>query len=147
MTTTDPTPTPAPAGNSNGFGVAALTLGIVAVVTALNGWWLFLLPIALAGGVLAIVFGRRGRRLADEGQATNRGQATAGLVLGTTALGLVLIGGIAFGLFGDRWDRDDWKDDDTFSECVDDADGTSDLLECVRSHRDEASDAGIILDG
>jgi hypothetical protein len=143
MTTTDPTPT----GSRNGFGVAALVLGIVAVVTALNGWWLFLLPIALAGGILAVVFGRRGRRLADEGEATNRGQATAGLVLGTTALGLVLAGGIAFAAFGDRWDRHDWKGDDTFSECVDDADGTSDLLECVRSYPEEAADAGIVLDG
>lgn len=65
---------------TNGFGVAALVLGIVAVVTALNGWWLFVLPIAIATGILAVVFGRRGRRMADAGEATNRGQATAGSV-------------------------------------------------------------------
>ena len=148
MTTRDENQIETPDGQpTNGPGIAALVLGIVAVVSALNGWWLFVLPVATATGILAVVFGRRGRRLADDGAATNRGQATAGLVLGTTALGLVLVAGIALAAFGGDWDRDGWKGEESFSECVDDADGTGDLLECIRTYPDEAAEAGVRLDG
>lgn len=135
----------------NGFGVAALVLGIVAVVSAVNGWWLFLLPIAAATGILAVVFGWRGRRKAASGEATNRGQATAGLALGSTALGLLVAGVVAFAAFGGDWDRS-WDKEgrgasDSFSECIDDADGTADLLDCIESFPEEAADAGLVADG
>ncbi|AXE23222.1 hypothetical protein C0216_06930 [Streptomyces globosus] len=62
----------------NGFGVAALVLGIVAVVgCALNF-------IAVGLGVAAIVFGVLGRSRAARGEATNGGMALAGLILGVT---------------------------------------------------------------
>jgi hypothetical protein len=117
----------AQAGGGNGFGTAALVLGIVAVVTALNGWWFFLLPVALATAVLAIVFGVKGRRRSDAGAATNRGQATAGLTLGIVASALVVAGGVAFAVWGDKWDRDD----DSLEECIDHADDVDELRDCA----------------
>jgi hypothetical protein len=127
--TTGATPGTASAPDAvNGFGTAALVLGIVAVVAAVNGWWLFLLPVAIATAVLAIVFGVTGRRRADDGRATNRGQATAGLTLGIVASALVVAGGVAFAVWGDGWDRDK---DDGVEECIDDADDVDELRTCI----------------
>ncbi len=113
--------------SGNGFGTAALVLGIVAVMAAVNGWWLFLLPVAVATAVLAIVFGVVGRRRAGEGSATNRGQATAGLTLGIVASALVAVGGVAVAVWGDDWD----KDGDDVEEWIDHADGIEELRACV----------------
>jgi hypothetical protein len=143
MSIPDPTPAGTPAGTAdpgtpdpgrgNGAGVAALVLGIVAVVAAANGWWLFLLPVALATGILAVVFGVKGRRAAAAGRAGNPGQSLAGLVLGTTALSLVALGGVAWAVWGDEW-----KDDDTFDECIDDADDAEELGVCLDRFPDDA---------
>jgi hypothetical protein len=135
-------------GPANGAGVAALVLGIVGVVTALTGWLVVTLPIALATGVLALYLGLRGRRMASRGEATNRGQALAGVVLGSTALGLIVAGGLAFAVKGgDRWDRWDRHDDDdaTIDRCIDRADNRGELVECLREFPREARAAGIIL--
>ncbi|CAL9575203.1 DUF4190 domain-containing protein [Streptomyces sp. enrichment culture] len=75
---------PAP---SNGMGTTALVLGIIADV-------LFLLwPIAILLGILAVIFGAVGRGKAKHGEATNAGQALAGLICGI--VGIVL--GLGFG--------------------------------------------------
>jgi len=66
----------------NGMGVAALVLGLFAVLLC----WTVLGGIVL--GILAIAFGFVGRSRANRGEATNRIQAMAGIVLG--AIGLVL---------------------------------------------------------
>ncbi|MFF3691445.1 DUF4190 domain-containing protein [Streptomyces sp. NPDC002187] len=42
-------------------------------------------------GLAAIVFGAIGLRVAYRREATNRGQATAGLVLGVSSLALVIV--------------------------------------------------------
>ncbi len=128
--------TPAPAPTDNSAGVAALTLGIVAVVAAANGWWLFLLPVAIATGVLAVVFGIRGRRSARAGASTNPGQALAGLVLGTTALSVVVLGGLAWTIWGDEWK----DDEDSFDECIDDADDTGELRDCLERFPTDAEE-------
>jgi hypothetical protein len=75
-----------PMAPSNGLGTASLVLGIVAAV----GFCLW--PVALVCGVLALVFGGIGRGRARRGQATNAGQALAGIICG--AVGVAL--GIAF---------------------------------------------------
>ena len=64
----------------NGFGVAALVLGILAVVSC----WTVIGGILL--GLLAIVFGVLGRGRAKRGEADNRGLAVAGAVLGLLGL-------------------------------------------------------------
>ena len=63
----------------NGMGVAALTLGIIG----------FLIGPA---SILAIVFGRIGLNRAARGEATNRGVAQAGFVLGLVTLALWILG-------------------------------------------------------
>jgi len=77
---------PAP---KNGLGVAALVLGILALLTGLF----------FVGGVLgiaAVVLGVMGRGRAKRGEATNGGMALAGIVLGV--LGILLTALAAFGV-------------------------------------------------
>ncbi|WP_190021927.1 DUF4190 domain-containing protein [Streptomyces hiroshimensis] len=65
---------------SNGLGLAALVLGIVGTVLS---------PTVVLGvvlGILAVVFGAVGRAKVRGGEATNPGQALAGLILGCAAL-------------------------------------------------------------
>lgn len=67
---------------SNGMGTAALVLGIVAA--ALFCMW----PLSIISGILGVIFGVMGRAKAKRGEATNGGQALAGIICG--AAGLVL---------------------------------------------------------
>ncbi|MFN8155843.1 MAG: DUF4190 domain-containing protein [Candidatus Nanopelagicales bacterium] len=70
------------AAPENGNGTAALVLGIVGIV-------LSCCYIGVIASIVAIVLGRKGMALADQGRATNRGMAQAGLVLGI--IGVVLL--------------------------------------------------------
>ncbi|WRZ90239.1 DUF4190 domain-containing protein [Streptomyces sp. NBC_01007] len=71
---------------SNGLGTAGLVLGIIASV-------LFIVwPLAIVLGVLAVIFGLIGGAKARRGEATNPGQALAGVICG--AVGLVLAVGV-----------------------------------------------------
>src|SRR3954467_8934699 len=74
----------------NGAGTAALVLGILALLGSFTVFGGIVL------GIVAIVLGVIGRRRAARGEATNRGSATAGLVLGiigaVLALALVAVG-------------------------------------------------------
>jgi hypothetical protein len=67
---------------SNGLGTAGLVLGIISA--AVFCVW----PVAIIVGVLALVFGSIGRGRARRGEATNAGQALAGVICG--AAGVVL---------------------------------------------------------
>lgn len=67
---------------SNGLGTASLVLGIISV--AIFCLW----PIAILLGILALIFGMIGRGKAARGEATNAGQALAGIICG--AVGMVL---------------------------------------------------------
>jgi len=67
-------------GRRNGFGVAALVLGILALLSC----WTVIGGILL--GLLAIVFGVLGRGRAKRGEADNGGLAVAGAVLGLLGL-------------------------------------------------------------
>ncbi|WP_284437527.1 DUF4190 domain-containing protein [Streptomyces sp. TUS-ST3] len=72
----------------NGMGVAAMVLGILSCA-------LFCMYgiLSLVLGVLAIVFGIKGRKRAERGEATNHGQAQAGFIMGIigTILGIAVI--------------------------------------------------------
>ncbi|MFD8198781.1 DUF4190 domain-containing protein [Streptomyces sp. NPDC059701] len=72
---------------SNGMGTAGLVLGIVAAVV------FCLWPLAIVLGILGVVFGALGRGKAGRGEATNPGQALAGVICGV--VGIVL--GVGFG--------------------------------------------------
>lgn len=75
----------------NGFGIAALVLGLLAVVLSwtIIGGGVF--------GILALIFGLLGRARAKRGEATNGGLSVAGVILGLIGL-LIAIGLIAFGV-------------------------------------------------
>jgi hypothetical protein len=80
----------------NGVGTAALVLGILSVPLAFVPV-LYLVAAVPCGGA-AVVLGRRARRLAAEGRATNEESARWGLWLG--AVGLVLaLANLALGAF------------------------------------------------
>ncbi|MET9828213.1 DUF4190 domain-containing protein [Streptomyces sp. NPDC006385] len=67
---------------SNGMGTAGLVLGISSAVI------FCLWPVAIVVGILALIFGAIGRGKARRGEATNPGQALAGIICG--AAGVVL---------------------------------------------------------
>jgi heme/copper-type cytochrome/quinol oxidase subunit 2 len=78
----------APVVPQNGMGVAALVLGIISCcLFCAYG------VVSLVLGILAVVFGVKGRRKAERGEADNHTQAQAGLVLGSIGivLGLAMI--------------------------------------------------------
>lgn len=76
-----------PMGPSNGMGTTGLVLGIVSAV----GFCLW--PVAIITGILAVIFGGIGRGKARRGEATNGGQALAGIICGAvgTALGVAML--------------------------------------------------------
>lgn len=81
-----------PAGpRKNGLGVAALVLGILAVLTC------FTVVLGFVFGLLAVVLGIVGRGRAKRREADNGGIATAGLALGAVGLVLSVVIGIAAG--------------------------------------------------
>ncbi|MEY9994667.1 hypothetical protein ABIE67_006699 [Streptomyces sp. V4I8] len=69
---------------SNGMGTAGLVLGIISAVV------FCLWPVAIVVGVLAVIFGAIGRGKARRGEATNPGQALAGIICGVAGVGLGL---------------------------------------------------------
>ncbi|HEY5989357.1 MAG TPA: hypothetical protein VIV12_23695 [Streptosporangiaceae bacterium] len=79
----------------NGAGVAALTLGAVALALVVT---VLLFPIGGLLGILAMPLGAIGVSRAARWRAFNRGQAAAGLLLG--ALALLLAGVLAARLDG-----------------------------------------------
>lgn len=85
-TTPPPVQAPAPTGPlaHNGPGTAALVLGCLGLVC--TGLLFVLFPLGLVLALVAIGLGRKGRRRARYGLATNRASATAGLTLGIVSL-------------------------------------------------------------
>ena len=79
----------------NGLGTSAMILGILSCC-------LFCLYgiVSLVLGVLAVVLGVKGKRRADRGEATNRGQAQAGFITGIVGivLGIATIALIVFAI-------------------------------------------------
>ncbi len=69
---------------SNGMGTAGLVLGIISAVV------FCLWPVAIVVGVLAVIFGAIGRGKARRGEATNPGQALAGIICGVAGVVLGL---------------------------------------------------------
>ncbi|MEU2775995.1 DUF4190 domain-containing protein [Streptomyces sp. NPDC007162] len=68
------------AAPDNGMGTAAMVTGIISAIG------FCLAPVALVTGVLAIVLGILGRARVRRGEATNPGQALAGIICGSAGL-------------------------------------------------------------
>jgi hypothetical protein len=79
-----------PAQPRNGFGIAALVLGLLALVLC----WTIVGGVVF--GIVAVIFGLLGRARTKRGEATNGGVSLAGVVLGIIGL-LVAIGLVALG--------------------------------------------------
>lgn len=81
-----------PAGEpSNTMGLVSMILGIAAIPT------LCCFGLGIPLGVAAIVLGLLGKNKADQGLASNRGQAQAGFICGIVAVALGVVG-IVFNL-------------------------------------------------
>ncbi|MFC7446733.1 DUF4190 domain-containing protein [Rhodococcus daqingensis] len=104
-----PYPGQSPAQPRNGAGIAALVLGILAVLSV----WTIVGGILL--GAVAIILGIVGRSLYKKQQATNGGMSLAGILLGLAGLiiSIVLIV-VGVGLFNKVGGRD-------FVDCLRDA--------------------------
>lgn len=91
----------------NGLGIAALVVGIVALVGAFSVVGGILL------GIVAVILGFAGRARVKRGEATNSGTALAGIIVGVVAI----VAGLAFIAF--------WVG--LFNEV-----GASDYLDCLQ---------------
>ncbi|MGW8762097.1 DUF4190 domain-containing protein [Streptomyces sp. NPDC055815] len=128
-----PTPTPPPATSgygypgygqpaqtgwqqapSNGMGTTAMVLGIIAVA----GFCLYGLGVIL--GVLALIFGIIGLKKVGRGEATNRGMAIAGIVLGSigTLVSAVFLGFIIWAIAQDPSAFEEGYDEDPFASSL-----------------------------
>ncbi|MCW2743752.1 MAG: hypothetical protein JWM48_302 [Mycobacterium sp.] len=92
----------------NGFGIAALVLGILALIFC----WTIVGGILF--GILAIIFGILGRGRARRGEASNGGLALAGLITG--AVGLVLA--VVFAVVGVGLVASHSSDLSNFQQCL-----------------------------
>lgn len=112
-------------GTRNGLGVAALVLGILALLGGLF----------VVGGLLGLVaigLGIAGRRRARRGEASNGGMALAGIVLG--ALGLLLSIAVAVGV-SQLVDPEQFRD---LSDCLASAgDDRAAQEQCQRDFEDD----------
>ncbi|MER7926587.1 DUF4190 domain-containing protein [Streptomyces sp. NPDC096057] len=98
-----------PMAPQNNMGTAAMVLGILSCcLFCIYG------VVSLVLGVTAIILGAKGKKRADRGEATNRGQAQAGFITGIigTALGVLTIAALIIGIVfaikhGDSTDTSD----------------------------------------
>src|SRR5829696_53181 len=110
----------------NGLGTAALVLGIIG----------FLLAVIVLGGLLgivAIILGIVGLGRVRRGEATNRGSAIAGIVLGGLAVILTAILVIASATFI----SDNKEEFDDLGDCLDKATSPQDRDDCAEEFRDQ----------
>ncbi|WP_175411247.1 DUF4190 domain-containing protein [Streptomyces sp. TRM64462] len=94
-----PQPSPYGAQPANGMGTAGLVCGIIGIVLNVTiAFWF----VGLILGILAIIFGAVGKGKVKRGEATNKGAANAGLVMGIIATVLLpsLILLFAISVFG-----------------------------------------------
>ncbi|MFF0272994.1 DUF4190 domain-containing protein [Streptomyces sp. NPDC004330] len=99
---------------SNGMGIASMVLGIIAVA----GFCLWGLGAIL--GILALIFGIIGVKKCSRGEATNRGMAVTGIVLGAigTVVSAVFLGFIIWAASQDSGSFDSGYDDDPFASSL-----------------------------
>ncbi|MEU2428002.1 DUF4190 domain-containing protein [Streptomyces sp. NPDC007861] len=96
-----PAPHPAPA--RNGLGTAALVLGIIGALSGVIPFFFWLAGIL---GLIGLILGFAARGRVKRGEATNKGVALAGVVLGLVSLALSVVGAvITFKAVGDAVDE------------------------------------------
>lgn len=138
MSDAPPAPPPPPATTQtavvprrrNGAGTTALVLGVLSVVLAAL---VLFAGLAVILGPLAIIFGIVGTGRASRGEADNRGQAIAGIVLGAVSLLIVLALGISIAQFAAQHSGDFRR----FGNCMRLADDDRGYGQCFRELGDE----------
>jgi Domain of unknown function (DUF4190) len=115
---------PQAAGRRNGVGVAALVIGVVALVLVVL---LLFSPLGAFLGLVAVVLGIVGLVRANRGEADNRGQAVTGLITG----GLALLLGIFFTISIGTWFATHVNDFQRFGNCMDGAVGSAAREQCA----------------
>ena len=101
----------------NGFGVAALVLGLLALVSS----WTIIGGIVF--GILAVIFGVLGRGRVRRGEATNGGFSVAGIVLGAVgALIAIALIALAMSLLNSPEGR-------SYRQCLEQSAGNPDRVE------------------
>ncbi|MEU6843786.1 DUF4190 domain-containing protein [Streptomyces sp. NPDC046716] len=129
----------------NGLGTAALILGIIG---ALSGVIPFLFWLAGILGVIALILGLTGSGRAKRGEATNKGVALTGAILGLVAMGLAVFGAYTtFKAVGDAVDEINKSVSDTKAKDTkaDDKAGAGDAKGDAKD-KDEKPAAGKTLD-
>jgi len=114
----------------NGIGVAALVFGVVSLVLAIL---IVLFPIAAVVGLIAIILGIIGMRRASRGEATNRGQALAGLLTGLLAVAIAVFLTVRIGVFLTE-NQDDFR---RFGSCITSSTDRQEFRRCARSLAEE----------
>jgi uncharacterized membrane protein len=115
------------AGRGNGPAIAALVLGILAVVL----FWTVIGGVVL--GILALVFGIIGARRARGGRAPRRTMSIFGAVLGVLGIiGSVVIIAIGASILN----SDEFKD---FDDCVQHADTQSERDACAKDFNEDVN--------
>ncbi|MFJ8007941.1 DUF4190 domain-containing protein [Streptomyces fagopyri] len=94
---------------SNGMGTAGLVLGIISAVV------FCLWPVAFVVGVLGVIFGVVGRRRVRRGEATNPGQALAGIICGAVGVALSIGMVVVFFVVPDGGGDSPFTGDDGYS--------------------------------
>lgn len=110
-----PPPPPPPGGApgqgggqqpSNGLGLASMIVGIVSIPLVCC------FSIGTVGGIVAVVLGFLGKGKVGRGEATNGGQARAGIICGFVAVGLGVLF-LILGLVLEVVDFQTWSNIDT----------------------------------
>ncbi|CAN5676275.1 hypothetical protein BH24ACT26_BH24ACT26_22570 [soil metagenome] len=112
------------------MGVAALVVGVVALVLALL---VLFFPIAGFLGLVAIILGIVGMSRASKGEADNRGQALGGLITGVVAILIAIFFTISIGAFFAQHQNDFRK----FGNCMVGADAHQDRRQCAETLTDQ----------
>lgn len=116
-----------PQGTSNGTGTAALVLGILGLLTS----WLVIGGLL---GLVAIVLGVIAMGKVRRNEASNRGSAIAGIVLGALS---ILIAGALIALGAAFFNSDEGQQ---FADCVEEAAGDqAAVAECQREFEDSVT--------
>jgi len=103
-------------------------VGIVALVLAI-----LFFPLGILLGIVAAVLGFLGRKRAARREATNGGQATAGLILGILA---VVVGGLIAAFIGSFF-AENSDEIGNLSDCLGDATTEAEQAACQDEFEDE----------
>jgi hypothetical protein len=122
--TARPPVTPSPIQPRNGLGVSALVLGVASLVAAIS---FVLFPLALPGGLAAVVFGVIAMVRGNTRGATNPGLAAAGLICGILALAIAVVFAVRVGTLVER----NTTVFTTFDRCIAQATDRGEVSTCI----------------